>query len=237
MERVEDLRLGGLKIYRRDDLPGYTTDSVLLADFAKRLKGRRVCDLGTGTGIIPLLLLGRRPELVLTGIEINEELAVLAQKSAALNGLEDRFSVTRGDLREAECLLPGESFDAVICNPPYHPGSQGRPDSHQHSCDEADAARAARWLLKPKGRLYICCPAGRMLVTAGAMSAAGIEPKRIRMASSFAHKAPYLCLMEGTLGAKPGCVFEPQLVLLKAPRRYSGEYKAIYHMEEEDKES
>ncbi len=236
MERVEDLQLGGLKIYRRDDLPGYTTDAVLLADFAKRLKGKRVCDLGTGTGIIPLLLLGRRPELILTGIEINPELAVLAQKSAALNGLEDQYSVTRGDIREAERLLSGASFDAVICNPPYHPDSQGGPDSHQHTCDEKDAARAARWLLKPKGRLYICCPAGRMLVMAGAMSAEGIEPKRIRMVASFTHKAPYLCLMEGALRAKPGCVFEPQLVLMEAPGRNSTEYRAIYHMEEEDKQ-
>ena len=236
MERVEDLRLGGLKIWRRDDLPGYTTDSVLLADFAKSLKGKRVCDLGTGTGIIPLLLLGRRPDLAVTGLEINAQLAALALKSAALNGLEDQFSVMQGDLRQAERLLPGASYDAVICNPPYYSDSQGGPDSHQHTCDESDAARAARWLLKPKGRLYICCPAGRVFVMAGAMRAAGIEPKRLRMAASFAHKAPYLCLMEGALGAKPGCTFEPQLVLMEAPGRFGREYRAIYHMEEEDKE-
>ena len=117
MERVEDLQFGGLKILRQDDLPGYTTDAVLQADFAKNLKGTRVCDLGTGTGIIPLLLLGRRPDLAVTGLEINAQLAALALKSAALNGLEDQFSVMQGDLRQAERLLPGASYDAVICCP------------------------------------------------------------------------------------------------------------------------
>ena len=234
MERVEDLQLGGLKILRRDDLPGYTTDAVLLADFAKELKGTRVCDLGTGTGIISLLLIGRRPELYMMGLEISPDLAALAQRSAALNRLEGQMQVLQGDMREIHALLPAASFDAVICNPPYHPNGQGRPDSHQHSCDEEDVAGAAGYLLKPKGRLYVCCPPNRMFVMADVMKRRGIEPKRLRLVASLPHKAPYLCLMEGALGARPGCVLEPQLVLMMDSGTYSCEYKAIYHMEEED---
>ena len=235
MERVEDLQLGGLKILRRDDLPGYTTDAVALADFAKKLKGVQVCDLGAGTGILSLLLLGRKPELHLTGLEIDEELTALSQRSAALNGLDGRMRMLNGDLRKVQNLLPAASYDAVICNPPYHQDAQGGINSHQHTCDEADIARAARWLLRPKGRLYACCPAGRMFVMADAMKQQGIEPKRLRLVASLPNKAPYLCMMEGAPGARPGCVLEPPLVLMDRPGVYSAEYKVIYHLEKEDK--
>ena len=234
MERVEDLQLGGLRILRRDDLPGYTTDAVLLADFAKGLKGSRVCDLGAGTGIISLLLIGRRPELCVTGLEISPDLAALAQRSAALNDLAGQMHILQGDIREIHQLLPATSFDAVICNPPYHADGQGGQHSHQHCCDEEDVAGAAGFLLKPKGRLYVCCPPKRMFVMAEAMKRRSIEPKRLRLVASLPHKAPYLCLIEGISGAKPGCVLEPQLVLMQDSGTYSAEYKAIYHMEEED---
>lgn len=233
MERVEDLQLGGLKILRRDDLPGYTTDSVLLADFAGGLRGKNVCDLGTGTGIIPLLLLGRRPELCVTGIEIEPELAALAQRSAALNGLESTLRIVQGDLRQVDALLPAASFDAVICNPPYHADAQGGPHSHQRFCTERDVARAAARLLRPRGRLYLCCPAERMFVFSSALQQAGIEPKRARLVASLPGRAPYLCLMEGALGARGGCRVETPLILMEAPGKPGSEYKAIYHMEED----
>lgn len=233
MERIEDLQLGGLKILRRDDLPGYTTDSVLLADFAGGLRGRRVCDLGMGTGIIPLLLLGRRPELSVTGVEIEEELVSLAGRSAALNGLEEAFRVLHGDLRRIRELLPAAAFDAVTCNPPYHADGQGGAHSHRHSCAPEDVARAAAWLLRHRGRLYLCCPAGEAFVFSSALQRSGIEPKRVRFAASLPGRAPYLCLMEGARGGRGGCLVESSLILMQAPGRPGGEYRAIYHMEEE----
>ena len=235
MERIEDLQLNGLKILRRDDLPGYTTDSVLLADFVKTKPGLLVCDFGTGTGIIPLLLIGRMPSMKVTGIEINKELAELAARSAAINRLEQNMSIIHGDIRQIEDLIPARSFQAVVCNPPYFTGNQGSAHTHQLSCSEQDILKAAKYSLLPQGYFYTCCPADRFLIMADVMRQHGLEPKRIRFVSSLVDKAPYLVLIEGKLGAKPGYVMMPQLIMLDELNQYTDETKAIYHINNEDK--
>ncbi len=230
-EYAEDLQLGGLRILRSDNLPGYTTDAVLLADFAAARPARRVCDLGTGTGILPLLLIGRQRDMHVTGVELDERLAAMAARSVHLNGLEGSVRILQGDLREIQTMLPRGSFDLVVCNPPYHTGP-GRPDTHQAQCTWAEVAQAAAWLLRPRGRLCVCCPAAGVLDMADALRAAGIMPKRVRLAASRAGKAPYLCLMAGTLGARPGLRVEPQLTLMRADGSFTPEALRIYHMEE-----
>lgn len=228
---VEDLQLGGLRILRAEGLPGYTTDAVLLADFAAARPGQRVCDLGTGTGILPLLLIGRERHLTITGVELDARQADMAARSVRLNGLEDSVRMLQGDLRAIRSLLPQAAFDLVICNPPYHKGA-GKPETHQAACTWADVTAAAAWLLRPKGRLCVCCPAAGMLDMAAAMRGAGIEPKRLRLAASRADKAPYLCLMEGILGARPGLRVEPQLTMLEEGGAFTREARRIYHMED-----
>lgn len=235
MERTEDLQLDGLKILRRDDLPGYTTDSVLMADFVRTKPGLLICDLGTGTGIIPLLLIGRMPTIKVIGIEINQELAELASRSAALNGLEHGMRIVHGDIRQIKELVPAHSFDAVVCNPPYFTGDQGRAHTHQLSCDEQDILKAVKYSLLPKGYFYTCCPADRLLIMADVMRQHGLEPKRIRFVASRAEKAPYLVLIEGRLDVKPGYIIGPQLIILNESNQYTDELKSIYHIHNEEK--
>ena len=235
MERTEDLQLNGLKILRRDDLPGYTTDSVLLADFVKTKPGLLICDLGTGTGIIPFLLIGRMISIKVTGIEINQELEELAARSAELNGLEHSMRTIHGDIRHIEELVPAQSFHAVVCNPPYFSGDQGRAHTHQLNCDEQDILKAVKHSLLPKGYFYTCCPADRLLIMADVMRQHGLEPKRVRFVASRVEKAPYLVLIEGRLGAKPGYIIEPQLIILDESNQYTDELNSIYHIHNEEK--
>lgn len=235
-ERIEDLQLKGLRIIRRLDRPGYSTDSVLLADFARLKPHSRVCDLGCGIGILPLLLIGREPSLRLLGIELQADLAALACRSARLNGLQDRIEIWTGDLREVRVRLQPRGFEAVVSNPPYHRTSAGGPEKQQLCCSFEDLAAAAAWLLKPGGRMFVCVPAGAMLSMADALRAYRLEPKRLRLVVSLPQRAPYLCLIEARQGARPGLRVEPSLTLLDDVGRMSGEARRIYHMEEELKD-
>lgn len=239
-ERIEDLQLKGLRIIRRLDRPGYSTDSVLLADFARLKPHSRICDLGCGIGILPLLLIGREPSLRLLGIELQADLAALARRSARLNGLQDRIEIWTGDLREVRVGLQPQGFDAVVSNPPYHSASAsasaGGPEKQQLCCSFEDVAAAAAWLLKPGGCMFVCVPAGAMLSMADALRAHRLEPKRLRLVASLPQRAPYLCLVEARQGARPGLRVEPPLTLLDGVGRMSGEARRIYHMEEELKD-
>lgn len=223
----DDLQRGGLRILRRGKAGGYTTDAVLLADFARAQPGQRAVDLGCGGGILPLLLIARVPALQVTGVEIDPELAAMARASVAENGLQDRVRIECGDVRQIRALLPQKSADLVISNPPYHEG-QGEGTRHQTSLNDGELASAAAWLLNNAGRLCLCCPAERLLRVSDALRARRLEPKRLRLVSSLPGRAPYLCLIEARLGARPGLKWEPQLALLEAPGRPSQEYLAIY---------
>ena len=235
MERIEDLQLNGLKIIRNEDLPGYTTDSVLLAEFVRTKPGVSICDLGTGTGIIPLLLIGRQPNINITGIEIHNELAELAKKSVKLNELEEYIHIILGDIRQIDQFAPPKSFDVVVCNPPYFTENVGGINTHQHTCNEEDVIKAAVHLLLPRGYFYACCPANRLLVIADAMRKHNVAPKFIRFIASRQDKAPYLVLIQGRLGAKAGYVTLPQLILLDSSNQYTDEMNKIYHIKNEEK--
>ncbi len=233
-DRPEDLQLRGLRIFTGCKASAYTTDAVLLADFALPRRGDAVCDLGCGSGILPLLLNGRESTVHVTGIEHREDLLALAQKSIAYNGLEDQIRVVLGDIREIRNLLPQKAFGLVISNPPYFTDPAGDPGRHQSMCDFADIARAAAWLLNNGGRLCVCCPADRVLQMAQAMQDSRLAVKRLRFVASYAGRAPYLCLMEAKLGAKAGMLLLPQMNLYDSPGQLSAEYKAIYHMNREE---
>lgn len=233
-ERIEDLQLKGLRIIRRVDRPGYSTDAVLLADFARLKPACRVCDLGCGIGILPLLLLGREPSLTVTGIELQEDLAALARRSVALNRLEASVEILTADLRVHKLLPAKGSFDAVLSNPPYHVEVAGGMEKHQLCCSFQDVAAAAKHLLKPGGKAFLCAPAASLLQVADALRGQGLEVKRLRLVASLPGKAPYLCLVEARQGAKPGLRLEPVLTLLESPGRMGPEAWRIYHMEAED---
>ncbi|MHC1786310.1 MAG: tRNA1(Val) (adenine(37)-N6)-methyltransferase [Christensenellales bacterium] len=229
-EHWDDLQLGGLGILRGGKASGYTTDAVLLADFSAPRTRQRVCDLGCGAGILPLLLLGREPTLSLTGLELREELGDLARRSIRQNGLQESAQILQGDIRQIRGILPQKSFDLVISNPPYFAGKGQDDVKHTEACGYQDIAAAAAWLLNNGGRLCVCCPADRLLPMAEALRGKRLEPKRLQLVSSFREKAPYLCLMEAKLGARPGLSWLPQLTIYEAPGQYTLPLKRIYHL-------
>ena len=235
-ERIDDLQRGGLRVIQRADAFRFGTDAVLLADFAAPRRHDRVCDLGTGTGIIPLLLYARENTISADAVEIQPDMADMAARSMAMNGLNEKIRVLPGDLRSIRTLLPHARYDLVTCNPPYgkaggtllHPDASKRLARHEESCAIEDVACAAAWLLQNGGRLCCVFPAARMIELSDAMRKYRMAPKRIRMVHSRVEKAAHLCLMEGMLDARPGLIIEPPLVIYDENNAYTPELRRIY---------
>lgn len=146
-ERIDDLQRNGLRILQDPARFCFGMDAVLLASYVQMKKARRALDLGTGNGILPLLLSARTDCAHLTGLEIQPASADLAARSVALNGLEDRISIVQGDIREAGCLFKAASFDFITCNPPYRPAGTGRVSGKK----QAAAASAAEGEIQAAG--------------------------------------------------------------------------------------
>lgn len=235
-ERIDDLQRGGLRVIQRADAFRFGTDAVLLADFAAPRRHDRVCDLGTGTGIIPLLLYARENTISADAVEIQPDMADMAARSMAMNGLNEKIHVLPGDLRSIRTLLPHARYDLVTCNPPYgkaggtllNPDASKRLARHEESCAIEDVACAAAWLLQNGGRLCCVFPAARMIELSDAMRKYRMAPKRIRMVHSRVEKAAHLCLMEGMLDARPGLIIEPPLVIYDEDNAYTPELRRIY---------
>jgi len=239
-ERIDDLQRGGLRVIQRADAFRFGTDAVLLSDFAQPRPHDRVCDLGTGTGVIPLLLYARQNSITADAVEIQTDMADMAARSVQLNGLDEIIHVHAGDLRQIRTLLPHAKYDLVTCNPPYgkaggtllNPDESKRLARHEDTCHIEDVAVAAQWLLRNGGRLCCVFPAHRLLELCDAMRSKKIEPKRIRLVCARADKAPNLCLVEGKLDARPGLHMESTLVIYDAQGQYTPELRRIYGIED-----
>ena len=188
-ERVDDLQFCNLRIIQSPDSFRFGMDAVLLSDFARVRPGSKICDLGTGTGILPLLLYGRAQRLQCDAVEIQPDAAERAQRSMVLNGLEEHIKVHCGDLREIRALLPHAQYDLVICNPPYtaessallspNPSlSTARQETH---CTLSDIAAAAAWLLRNHARFSLMLPAARLPEAFDTLRQYRLEPKRLRV--------------------------------------------------------
>ena len=215
----------------------FGTDAVLLADFASPKRIDTAVDLCTGGGIIPLLwLCGDAPRAKVTGVEIQPECCRLARMSIEENRDGDRFDVIECDLRQVDEFLPRERFSLVTCNPPYfavgsgfESKTEGRTIARNEvMCDSYDVCRAARYLLKYGGRLCICQRPERLTDVICAMREQQIEPKRIRLVQQRAGSEPWLVLVEGRRGGKPGVRFLPVLSVEDSCGGYSDEMREIY---------
>ena len=198
----------------------FTTDSLLLAAFSAPRRHETACDLGTGCGILPLLWCRKECGPV-TAVDVQEPACAQLERSLALNGLEDRVTVVRADLRKEHPLLPRGSFDLVAMNPPYYAagtGEQSRTDSdrqakHETTCTLEDAAKAAARLLKNGGRFCLCQKPERLTDVLCTLRTHRLEPKRLRFASHRADTAPFLVLIEAKRGGNPGLKVEELLIL------------------------
>ena len=216
------------------------TDSVLLSDFARGSgRIRRVADLGCGAGVLTVLLLQKFPASAAFGIEIQPGAAEACRENLALNGLSDRAEIRCGDLRERGDLPEAGSFDLVVSNPPYFASGSGytAPEEHRAAarderfCTLHDVCRAAAYLCRWGGSFAVVHRPERLSELLCAMTGCGLEPKRLRLVSPRADRAPSLVLVEGRRGGKPGLTIEPPLVLQDETGADSAEIQRIYHME------
>ena len=233
-----DILKNGYKILQDSKRFQFGIDAVLLADFAcTGLKSAEsVIDLGTGTGIIPLLMAGKLPRLSLTGLEVQEASADMAVRSVALNGLEDRIRIIHGDLCKVDGLFGKHSFNVVTCNPPYMNDEHGRANAvdalsiarHEVLCTLADVIAAADYLLATHGRFFMIHRPFRLPEIFEALAAHQLEPKRMRLIHPFADKEPNMVLIEARKNAKRRLIIEPPLVVRNDDGEYTAEIRQIY---------
>lgn len=235
-ERLDDLQRNHLKIIQNPEKFCFGMDAVLLSGFAKVKPGEKVLDLGTGTGIIPLLLSAKTKAGHLTGLEIQPESADMARRSVALNGLEDRIDIVEGDIKEASALFGMAGFDVVTCNPPYMIGQHGlrNPDTpkavarHEVLCTFEDVAREAARLLRPGGKFYLVHRPFRLAEIIGTLLSHKLEPKRMKLVHPFLDKEPNMVLIEASRGGNSRMTVEPPLIVYEKPGVYTPEIYEIY---------
>lgn len=216
------------------------TDSVLLADFARISQYRLGADLGCGSGAISLLLLCLDARVSMTGVELLPEAADIARENMARNGLADRCRIMTGDIRNYKTDFPAGCFDFAVSNPPYFtagsgylPSDAGRASARaEDTCSLAELCSAAAYLVRTGGAFFMVHRPERLSEIFCAMSARGIEPKRLRMVQHAAGTAPNLVLIEGRRGGRPGLKIEAPLILREGDGE-SAEARRIYHLDTE----
>lgn len=237
MQGFDEIWRGGPRLKQTDESFKLSTDSVLLADFTNMSRVRACLDLGSGVGVLTVLLAEKNPGARLLGVEIQPEYAHLCRLNIEENSMEDRAKIINADLRGFRELFPAESFDLVVSNPPYFTENSGytAPEEHraisrdERSCTLSDICSAARWALRWGGSLAMVHRPERLSEIFCTMTEFGIEPKRLRTISHSSDKAPSLVLIEGRRGGKRGLSFERPLILSEADGSDSEEVRIIYH--------
>lgn len=235
-ERIDDLQRNGYRIIQKKNGFCFGMDAVLLSGFARVKAGETAVDLGTGTGIIPILLEAKTEGRHFTGLEIQEEFAKMAARSVRLNGLEDRVEIVQGDIREASRLFGKASFDVVTSNPPYMNDSHGlkNPDlpkaiaRHEVLCTLEDVVREAALLLKPGGRFYMVHRPHRLAEIISVLRVYRLEPKRMKLVHPFVDKEANMVLIEAVRGGRSMIKVEAPVIVYREPGVYTDEIYTIY---------
>ena len=235
-ERIDDLERNGYRIIQDTERFCFGMDAVLLSGFARVKDGAKVLDLGTGTGIIPILLEAKTGASHLTGLEIQEDSADMARRSVRLNGLEKKIDIVTGDIKEAGSLFDAASFDVVTCNPPYMTDKHGliNPNDakaiarHEILCTLEDVISQAAKLLKPGGNFYMVHRPFRLAEIMVLLHSYKLEPKRMQLVHPYADKEPNMVLMEANRGGKPRMTVEKPLIVFKEKGVYMPEICDVY---------
>lgn len=237
-ERLEDLGIKGLRIIQNPDYFCFGIDAVLLAWFASGAvkKRSRVIDLGTGTGIIPLLLYGRTGVEKIQALEIQENMVEMAGRSVACNGLEERIEIIHGDIKNPGAQVQPTSYDVVVSNPPYMKVGHGLKNPtetkaiarHEILCAIEDIVVFAKRMLKDRGKLFLIHRADRLADIMSAMRDHRVEPKRLQFIHPYADKPANLVLVEGMKAGKPYLITEAPIVVYEKDGRYTQTINDIY---------
>lgn len=240
-ERIDDLQYKDLKIIQETDGFCFGIDSILLSDFAKNIKKNSiVADLGTGTGIIGLLLCKKTNLAEMTGIEIQEDVANMAERSIKLNNLEEKFRIINSNINEifSKKLLEKNVFDVVVMNPPYKEVGTGEINEnekklisrHEIKANLSDFIKTASGLLKDKGELYIVHKPERMPDIIQKLRENKIEPKELRVVYSNKNSEASLILIKAVKGGKKFLKIDRPLYIYNESGQYSDEIKQIYNV-------
>ena len=235
-ERIDDLQRNQLKIIQNPDKFCFGMDAVLLSGFVRIRPGDRVLDLGTGTGIIPILLSAKTKASELTGLEIQPESADMADRSVKLNDLQERIRIVQGDIKEASEIFGASVFDDITCNPPYMIGDHGlkNPDApkavarHEILCTFEDVARETARLLKPGGKFFLVHRPFRLAEIMETLMRYQLEPKRMQLVYPYVDKEPNMVLLEAAKGGRPRMTVEKPLIVYREPGVYMPEIYEIY---------
>ena len=235
-ERVDDLQRNGYRIIQRTDGFCFGMDAVLLSGFAMVKKGERALDLGTGTGIIPILLEAKTEGEHFSALEIQREVADMARRSVSLNGLEEKIQIVEGDIREASQIFGAASFDVVTSNPPYMNAAHGlkNPDlpkaiaRHEVLCTLDDVVREASRVLKTGGRFYMVHRPHRLAEIITVLRGYKLEPKRMKMVHPFADRDANMVLIEAVKGGGVFLKMEAPVIVFKEPGVYADEIRDVY---------
>lgn len=235
-ERIDDLQRNHLRIIQKTDGFCFGMDAVLLSGFAAVKPGERVLDLGTGTGIIPILLSAKTEGEHFTGLEIQEEIAGMAKRSVSMNGLEKKIEIVNGDIKEASRIFGAASFDVVTTNPPYMNDAHGLKNPtevkaisrHEVLCTLEDVVREGAKVLKHRGRMYMVHRPHRLIEILNTMTKYRLEPKRMKLVHPFRDKEANMVLIEAVRGGGAWMKVEPPVIVYKEPGVYSEEIYDIY---------
>lgn len=235
-ERIDDLELEGLKIIQNPEWFCFGIDAVLLSGFARVKKSDHVVDLGTGTGIIPLLIYGKYKPASITGVEIQTEVAEMAQRSVLYNKLEDNINIYKGDIKDCFKALGAGSCEVVTSNPPYKKNTTGliNPDDnksvsrHELLITLEELIFSAARLLKVGGRLYMVHRPERLRHIILSLESNKLMLKRLRFVHSKAEDKPVMLLIEAVKGGGDFLSVEKPLIIYNSDGTYTEEILKIY---------
>ena len=238
-ERLDDLYHGGMRMIQHPEVFCFSVDAILLADFVTLKHGDRVWDLGTGTGVLPLLMTARE-DIHATAVEINPLAADLARRNFAGNGCTDRITLRQADYRQYRSAFPFDAADVVVVNPPYMPVTAGvgnryaavNAARHEVTATKDDVLAAAVHLLRYGGRLAVVQRADRAVEWMCAMEALHLRVKRLRWVHTYVDRPAKMVLMEARWHGNAGTEILPPLVLYRAPQVYTDEVLAMYGKKE-----
>lgn len=237
-ERIDDLEFKNLKIIQNEKGFCFGVDSVLLSDFAKDIrKGVKVLDLGTGTGIISILLCGKTNLSEIIGVEKQEEVAEMASRSVILNGLQEKMQIVNEDILNLNKIYENNTFDVIVTNPPYKKKGTGVIceeekkiiSRHESTADLEEFIKVSKNLLKDKGELYMVHRPERLVDILSLMRKHKIEPKVIKFVCSDINKPPKLILVKGVKNGKAFLTVEKNLYIYDEEGNYTDEIKRIYN--------
>jgi len=234
-ETFDTLFEGKLKFAQAREGYRSSLDAILLAHFVTARGQDKIAELGSGNGVIALMLAHLHESVSVVGIELQPGMAERARRNVQLNGLDQQVQIRNGDVREIKRVMSSRSFDIVVCNPPYRrpasgrisPNDEKRLARHQCEGDLRDFVLAGAYLLSTKGRMFLIYTVEKSVELFEVLCRGGIEPKRVRTVHSFRDAEASLILVEGVKGGRRGVQIQAPLVVYDSGKRYTAEVREM----------